>query len=349
MAMSETARAAVVGLGGIAEEHLKKLGRLSGAQVVGICDLSGTLVEAVGDRYGVGPGYTDYETMLREARPDAVHVLTPPETHRDLVLAALAAGAHAFVEKPIAPSLAVYEEMRDAALAAGRMLVENYNYLFMPDVQRALQMIRAGEVGEPVNLDVSMGVGLTGAAYADPAVPHFAHRLPGGAMRNFASHPASIVAEVLGDWTTIAVSQRRLMSGLASNDELRALVEDGSRSATISITSHSRPFEFAFTARCTGATVVCDVLGQRLGVAREGSPLSEVGDQVRQGVGMVAAAAGRVRRATTSRAGYFEGFETLLDGFYAAVAAGGPPPITIETMDATNRLVEALFAPESQL
>ena len=58
-----------------------------------------------------------------------------------------------------------------------------------------------------------MGVGLTGPTYSDPEIPHFAHRLPGGAMRNFASHPASIAVALLGDLEKVAVSRRRLVDG----------------------------------------------------------------------------------------------------------------------------------------
>ena len=342
-------RVAVVGLGGIAEEHLNKLARIEGVEVVGICDLSQTLVDAVGERFGVGPGFTHYAEMLSSAEPQVVHVLSPPATHRDLVLAALERGAHAFVEKPIAQDLAEYEEMRDAAASRGVMLVENYNYLFMDDVQRAVGMVRSGELGEPINLDISMGVGLTGAVYADPEVPHFAHRLPGGAMRNFASHPASIAVALLGDLDKVAVSRRRLSADAIGDDELRALAESERRSAAISITGHSRPFHFDFLLRCTGGTISCDVFSQRLGVAREGSPLTEVGDEVRQGLGWITAAAGRFRRATTTREGYFQGFERLLRDFYAAVEGRGEPPLTSAEIDSTNRLVEALFVEESQL
>jgi predicted dehydrogenase len=342
-------RAAVVGLGGIAEEHLSKLRRLDGVEIVGICDLSRTLVDAVGERYGVGPGYTSYSLMLEEAKPEVVHVLTPPATHVELVLAAFEQGAHAFVEKPIAPSLAEYEEMRDAARSRGLLLVENYNYLFMDVVQRALAMVRSGVVGEPVNLDVSMGVSLAGLTYADPEIPHFGHSLPGGALRNFASHPASIATAVLGEWSSVAVSQRRLQEGLPSNDELRALVGNDRASAAISITSHSQPSEFGFVLRCTAATIECDVFGQRLAVTAGGSPLAKVGGDVKQGLGRIAAAAATMRRATTTREGYFQGFERLLDGFYAAVAARSEPPISIAQMDATNRLVEDLLAAENQL
>jgi predicted dehydrogenase len=342
-------RAAIVGLGGIAEEHLNKLARIEGAEVVGICDLSRTLVDAVAERYAVGPGFTDYAEMLAASNPDVVHVLSPPATHRDLVLAAFERGAHAFVEKPIAQDLAEYEEMRDAASARGLMLVENYNYLFMDDVQRALELVRSGDVGEPVNLDISMGVGLTGPTYSDPEIPHFAHRLPGGAMRNFASHPASIATALLGDLEKVAVSRRRLAAGAAGDDELRAIAENDRASAVISLTGHSRPFQFDFLLRCTEGTISCDVLAQRLTVAGDGSPLAQVGDEVKQGLGWIAAAGGRMRRATTTRQGYFQGFERLLRGFYEAVEQGGEPPLSTAEIDSTNRLVEALFAAENQI
>lgn len=342
-------RVAIVGLGGIAQEHFEKLARIEGAEVVGICDLSPTLVDAVAERYGVGPGFTDYAEMLAGSDPDVVHVLSPPATHRDLVLAGLEQGAHAFVEKPISQDLAEYEEMRDAASARGLMLIENYNYLFMDDVQRALELVRSGKVGEPVNLDISMGVGLAGATYSDPEVPHFAHRLPGGAMRNFASHPASIATALLGDLERVAVSQRRLADGAASNDELRAIAENDRASAAISVTAHSRPFHFAFLLRCTEGTISCDVMSQRLSISGDGSPLAQVGDEVKQGLDRISAAGGRIRRATTTREGYFQGFERLLRGFYEAIEQGGEPPLSTAEIDSTNRLVEALFAEENQI
>ncbi|HEY7951080.1 MAG TPA: Gfo/Idh/MocA family oxidoreductase [Solirubrobacterales bacterium] len=342
-------RAAVVGLGGIAEEHLVKLHRLQGVEVAGVCDLSQTLVDAVCERYSVGPGFTDYDRMLAETQPDVVHVLAPPATHAALVGAALRAGAHVFAEKPIAPSLAEYERMREEAVARGLLLTENYNYLFMDSTRRGLDLFRSGQLGEAVNLDVSMGVGLGRAAYGDPDIRHFAHDMPGGALRNFASHPASIVTAVLEEWSSLAVSQRQLQAGMPGNDELRALVGDDRVSATLSITTRSQPSQFTWLLRCSEGTLECDVFGQRLQVIAGGSPLSKLSGEVRQGIGRLGAAAAQVGRAATDRHSYFEGFERLLDDFYAAIADGRPSPIPLAQMDATNRLVEEIFEEERQV
>ena len=159
---------AIVGLGGISLEHFRKLERIEGVDVRGVCDLSPTVVEAVTERFHAGAGFTDYGRMLETVRPDAVHVLTPPQTHPRLVHEAIEAGAHVLVEKPAGSSFAEYEEMRDLALERGLLLVENLNYRFMDVVVEALALLEQGVIGELVNLDVTFTVGLAEPARSVP-------------------------------------------------------------------------------------------------------------------------------------------------------------------------------------
>ena len=77
----EIMKAAIIGTGNIAREHLGALGELPTVQTVGVCDLSATLAEATADRFDVPAFYTDYREMLERAQPDAVHIATPPPTH----------------------------------------------------------------------------------------------------------------------------------------------------------------------------------------------------------------------------------------------------------------------------
>src|SRR5215210_930554 len=216
-----TVRAALVGLGGIAGEHFAKLAELPAVEVVGICDVSPTLVEAVGERFGVGDGYTDFTRMMSETRPDTVHVLTPPATHPELVQQALEAGAHVFVEKPIAPSHDAYRQLRTAAAEADRLLVENLNYRFTGALLEALELLQSGRLGTLVNFDVTFTVGLADrrGPYGDDAVPHFAHDLPGGALRNFASHPASLAVALAGRHSWARPDLRQLASWGRGPDE----------------------------------------------------------------------------------------------------------------------------------
>jgi predicted dehydrogenase len=345
------ATAALIGLGGIADEHLAKLRWMRGVEVVAVCDLSMTLAGAIADRFEVGAAYDDPRRMLDEKRPDAVHILTPPGPHRELALMALEAGAHVLVEKPIATGWSEYVEMRDAAAAAGRMLVENYNYRFMRAVLKGLEARRAGAIGEPVALDVTMtvGVGTKGGPYADRDLPHFAHALPGGALFNFASHPASMIAAFLGAPDEVRARRRRVGPSSLSDDELRAVVGVDGACATLTLTSHAQPSSFTLALRGTEGQLEVDVINQRVYVGRAGGRIGRLIDAARLGANHLQGAGAMAMRVATARHDYFEGLRTLLDRFYAAVGGQGPPPVPVAEMDAANRLVSALFAPENQL
>lgn len=338
-------RVVLIGLGGIADAHLRKLRWLDGVEVAGVCDLSPSLADAVAERFGVPHAGADAERMIADLRPDAVHVLTPPASHRALGELALAAGAHVFVEKPMAATPEDYAALRAAADSAGRLLVEDFNYRFQRVTLRALELLRAGAVGRPVTVDAAMNVGIADPSgpYADTDVPHFAHGLPGGALFNFASHPASIVTAILGPHEGVRAWRRRIEPDGLSDDELRALVAAGPACATITVTSHAQPSAFGVTVRGTEGAIELDVYAQRLHVANRGGRIGKLVDDLRHGTDRLGQALAGAGRVATGRNDYVEGLGTLLEGFYAAARGSASPPITAEEMDATNRLLFDLF------
>ncbi len=98
-------RVAVVGTGLMGAEHLRCLGTLPSVEVVAVVDRSAVLAEATAERFDIPRSLTDHRRMLDEVAPDVVHVVTPPTTHFEIAYDSLAAGAHAFVEKPITTHL----------------------------------------------------------------------------------------------------------------------------------------------------------------------------------------------------------------------------------------------------
>ena len=342
-----TTRAAIIGLGGVSAMHVRKLARLPGVEIAGICDLSQTVADAVAERDGVGPVFTDHRRLLAEVRPDAVHVTTPPHTHRAIACDALEAGAHVLVEKPIATSWSDYAAMRDAARRADRMLVENHNYLFGDTVQRALAAVREGRIGDVVTVDVSYGIPLAqrDGPYAERHLPHFAHAMPGGAMQNFATHAAYLTLAFLGDFRDVHVwTGRRAPDGL-SDDEMRALVTAERRCGVLTLTSHAQPSYCWVLVRGDAGTLELDVYNWRLHIEGAGAGPAKIGAGLRHGAGYVASTLALTARAATARHDYYQGLERLLALFYEAIGTGGPPPVPPEDMDRTNRLMAALFFP----
>src|SRR3954471_10856967 len=151
-------RAAVIGTGKISEEHLRYLGSDPGVVLAGVCDLSPSLAKYAAARFKAGAAFSDSGAMLREARPDVVHVLTPPHTHAALVTDALNAGAHVVVEKPVAPTNAQFRELWRLAEGRGRRIVEDHNYRFNEPVLAIERLVRAGELGDVREVDVRMAL-----------------------------------------------------------------------------------------------------------------------------------------------------------------------------------------------
>ena len=344
-------RAAIVGLGAISFEHLDKLRSVPIAEVVGICDLSETLARAVSERFGVSSVFTRFDEMLTEARPDVVHVLTPPQSHRELALRALERGMHVVVEKPIAPTWEDYVEMRNAARERGLLLIENYNWRFVRVVRRALELKRTGRIGEVVNVEVSFGGVMQDPSdpLGDRDVAHFAHALPGGGLQNFATHPISLALAFMDGFTGVAAWQRKLDPAWLSTDELKALLAGERSCGVIAVTKHAQPAHFTLTVQGTQGTIEVDLYNARLHVDAAGSGTVKVTNGIRHGVNYLAATAALVAKTATSRHDHFEGLGKLLGDFYDAVATSGPSPIAISEMDSVNQVVRELFAARNQL
>lgn len=79
--------------------HLAILGAHADVEVVGVCDTSKMVIEAL-EKYSPFPCFTDYKKMLSTARPDAVVVAVPTRFHASMVAELLSLGMHVFVEKP---------------------------------------------------------------------------------------------------------------------------------------------------------------------------------------------------------------------------------------------------------
>ncbi len=118
----------VVGVGSLGRHHARILASLPGIRLAGLLDLDAARAQAVATQHGT-QAFATLDAMLDAV--EAVVIATPTSSHEEVALAALAAGAHVFVEKPIAPSLDAADRILEAAEAAGRVVqvghVERFN------------------------------------------------------------------------------------------------------------------------------------------------------------------------------------------------------------------------------
>src|SRR5215470_17467333 len=105
MSSGQETRVAVIGAGYVSAYHIRALQTLPHVRIVGIADPCVERAEALARRFDI-PGAFASLAEMRRARPDVVHILTPPSSHARLAIEAFEMGCHVFVEKPMAPTVA---------------------------------------------------------------------------------------------------------------------------------------------------------------------------------------------------------------------------------------------------
>jgi len=149
--MSDMVRLGVIGCGRIAQvAHFPALEKAEGIEVVVVCDRSEDVARAVAGRYGIGSYVTDAAEVLKNEQVEAVLIAVPDRFHCELAEAALRAGKHVLVEKPLAST--VEEARRLVELQERNGLTTTLQVGSMkrhdPGLSFAREFIRAGRLGE---------------------------------------------------------------------------------------------------------------------------------------------------------------------------------------------------------
>ena len=342
-------RVGVIGCGAISREHLAYLVTDPRVRLVGVCDRSEVTAAYTAQRYGADRWFTDHHTMLDELRPDVVHVLTPPTTHRQLVFNALAVGAHVVCEKPIAASADELSGMLAAAQSRGRLLIESQNYRFNDEILAVQGCWRRGELGDIVHVDLTYALDIvSGGRFADPHVPSPTERMAGGAVHDFLPHMAYLALHFFGyPQVTRSVAQWRNRSGNArvKFDEFEGIVEYASGSAFLRFTARSKPDSVRLVVRGTQGTAECEMFAPFLRVDRTRAPreLAAMVNYVGNGTRLALAGVRNVRDKVLQHTTY-HGMRVMLGRFYDSVVDGSPSPIAPDEMLRCSELIDALLA-----
>lgn len=163
------ARIGVVGIGWWAcFNHIPTLQASPDVEAVAICDLSDARLAEVGDRFGITARYTDVAEMVRAERLDGVIISTPHVAHRGPAIAALQAGAHVLVEKPMATTAADGRAIAAAGVAAGRQVMVPTGLNFTGYTTTAAAWVRSGRIGAVRHAVCQMGSALADLMAGEP-------------------------------------------------------------------------------------------------------------------------------------------------------------------------------------
>lgn len=142
----------VLGLGWFGEKHCEALSAIPQAEIHAICTRNPQRLKELARRFGVAKTFTNYREMLADPELESVSITTMWDHHTEPALAALAAGKHVFVEKPMASTVADCDKIVSAAQAASGHFMVGHICRFNPRYAAAKQEIAAGKIGKIVSM-----------------------------------------------------------------------------------------------------------------------------------------------------------------------------------------------------
>lgn len=175
-----------------------RLLNLPNCDLVAVARARGDLAESFARRFGARKWYADWQAFAQDEEIDAVYIATPVHLHAAQTIAAAEAGKHVLCEKPMAMNVQECERMTAACQAHHVKLGVAYYRHFYPAVARVKEVIRSGEIGQPVVIQINA------FERFNPEPGHPRHwfvekaKAGGGPMFDFGCHRIEVLLNIFG-------------------------------------------------------------------------------------------------------------------------------------------------------
>ena len=350
-------KVAIVGCGKIADAHALQLQRIKNCEIVGVCDRESLMARQLYERFPVRKYFTELTQLLNEAKPDVVHITTPPESHFSIAKLCLDWGSHVYVEKPFT----IYEhearKLIELANEKGRKITAGHDDQFSHVARRMRRLVQSGYLGDgPVHMDSYFCYkiarsGYAGALLGDPN--HWVRRLPGKLLQNIISHGVARIAEFLSSDSPDVIAYGfvspllRSMGESEIIDELRVIVsEQAGTTAYFTFSSQMRPdiHEFRMYGNKNGLIVDQDTEtliklrgdGYKSYLQMFAPPVI----MARQHLGNLKVNLGKFLARDFHMK---SGMKYLIEAFYRSIVENTPVPIPYREILLTAKIMDAIF------
>lgn len=350
-------KAAIVGCGKIADSHASQMRRIPGCEIVGACDREPLMAKQFYERFAVKAYFSDLNELLEKAKPDVVHITTPPQSHYAIAKQCLEHGCHVYVEKPFTLHVDETEKLIALANEKNLKITAGHDDQFRHAARRARALVKEGFLGEkPVHMEsyycYEIGkTGYAGAILGDKQ--HWVRKLPGKLLHNIISHGVARIAEYVSGDSPQVIAHGFVSPVLRSMgedeiiDELRVIVRDEEgTTAYFTFSSQMRPslHQFRIYGNKNGLVLdqdeesVIKLYGKRHKsyLANFAPPL----DYAKQYLGNLRTNLGMFLRRDFHMK---SGMKYLIEEFYRSIEEGTPVPIPYREILLTARIMDSIF------
>jgi len=349
-------KVAIIGCGKIADAHTTQILRVKACEIVGVCDREPLMARQLYERFPIKGYFTDVAELVRESRPDVVHITTPPQSHFDIARFCIENGCHVYIEKPFTLNAEEAKVLLDLATERGVKVTVGHNYQFSHVARRMRALVADGYVGTPIHMESYYGYDLADPSYARALLGdkhHWVRRLPGQLLHNIISHGIARIAEFLTTDQPKVIAYGFVsptLRGIGEAgivDELRVVIAEEERTtAYFTFSSQIRPsiHEFRFYGSKNG--LILDQNHEIL-LKLRGAKLKSYADHfippvlfARQYLKNVA---GNVRLFLGRDFHMESGMKYLIEAFYLSIRQGSQVPIPYREIILTARIMDAIF------
>lgn len=323
-------RAGMVGAGNICEFHVAAVKKLApDVELIGVTDLDAARAEANAAKWGT-TAYRDLDALVA-AGANVIHVLTPPAAHARVATAALERGCHVLIEKPIAEDAEDARKIGALARRKGLTASVNHSLLYDPQVKRALDAVAAGALGQVVSVDI-----LRGSEYppyeGGPLPPWY--RDAGYPFRDIGVHCLYLIQALLGpiedveaEWSSLGGDPN------LAYDEWRAMVRCARGLGQFQLTYNTRPLQSQLIIHGTKSVLRVDLFAMFHG-KRSNTPLPKAAERLvnafADSIQPLIDVPINVWKFVRKEVQAYQGLRDLVAEFYRRLAAGEPPPVSVD-------------------
>jgi predicted dehydrogenase/nucleoside-diphosphate-sugar epimerase len=240
-------RVGIVGCGVNSNYHISFAKEYKGLKIVGVVDKEEQKAKECANRHGIMDSYNSIDDLLSQQKPEAVHIVTPPQTHFSLAKKAIRAKCHILVEKPLTLHRQEALKLFELAKTHGVKLCTMHNHLYDPWMLSAREFLDKGGIGKIVYLESYYGINTQIPeimGYRGPNEISWIFDLPGGLFHDFIVHPLYLMLEYTGKpirIETMTQAHGTLFQNLA--DELHVMIEGENAIGKLTISFNTKPFQ----------------------------------------------------------------------------------------------------------
>lgn len=240
----------ILGPGHIATAFASSLNALTDQKVVAVASRSIERAQKFASEQGVDTAYGSYDRLLADPAVDIVYVAAPHNEHARLAHAAIAAGKHVLIEKPIATTVAEARAIADAAAAAGVFAMEAMWSRYLPQATVVARLMADGALGQPCFVEADFGF----LARFDAQSRWFNPELAGGALLDLGVYSAWFAHFVLGAPTSVHAVGSLAVTGVDQQSALTLTYD----SDAIAVVSSSLIVATPVAARISGTQALLE-------------------------------------------------------------------------------------------